>query len=240
MPSSLALAYQRRHALLALDAARAVGRAWGEPAAEFARTAAAIDAGSHAQAVALADAYMAMVLGESPMGVDPGTVGRQVDRKELWERPAKHARMAHSTAVGLIYAQQLVRTNVQLAARDTWHQWTAGNERVGGYRRVLGAGKNCELCITASTQRYHRDDLQPIHSSCGCTTEPISEPVTARIVDGRPLSVGEVDDSTRDALESAGLAVEDLPPVVVRQHGELGPVLTDARHAWTGPEDLAA
>lgn len=242
MPSELSIRYQRRHALLALEAARRIGRAWGAPAAEFAQIAAAIDAGAHEQAVALADAYMAAAVGAAPLGVDPATVGRQVDRDELWQRPAKQARM-HTTATGLAYAQQLARTNVTLAARDTWHRWTSTDDRIVGYRRVLRGGRNCGLCIVASTQRYHRKQLQPIHSNCRCTVEPIvgaQDP--GQIIDPDRLAFvqGNVDEYTRRAMSRARFAPEDLPEVAVRRHGELGPTLTDARHRFTGPDDLAA
>lgn len=220
MPSSLALAYRRRQALLALNAARAIGRAWGAPADEFVRIAAAIDEGAHTQAVALADAYMAAAVGGTALGIDPSTVGRRVDRAEMWQRPAKHARMAGSTSAGLSYAQQLARSNTFLAARDTWHRWTSSDERITGYRRVLGPGRNCDLCILASSQRYSRSDLHPIHGNCSCSVEPI---------------IG------------ADPGPQDPPPLAdpdsalaIREHGELGPTLTDARHDFTGPEDLAA
>lgn len=247
MPSNLAIAYQRRHALLALNAARRVGRAWGASEDEFVRIAAAIDAGAHAQAVALADAYMAAVTGGVALGVDPSTVGRQVDRDELWQRPSKHARMAGSTAAGLAFAQQLAKTNVLMAARDTWHRWTSTNPNIAGYKRVLGgggaSGRNCGLCLVASTQRYHREQLHPIHGNCSCTVEPImGKADPGLILDKQRLdfAVENADDYTREALSRAKFAPEDLPVVAVRQHGELGPTLTDARHKFTGPEDLAA
>lgn len=43
-----------------------------------------------------------------------------------------------------------------------------------GYERVPDGGA-CVLCLTAAGQRYHSDDLMPIHDKCGCGVEPLTE-----------------------------------------------------------------
>ncbi len=140
----------------------------------------------------------------------------------------------------------LAATDLQLVRRQALSDTLqTAPERVVGYRRVLGPGENCGLCITASTQRYHRATLLPIHSHCGCGIEPIigtRSPPT--VIDRDRLEVvtdalGD-DPYTRSALSRIRLDVDDLPTVVVRDHGELGPVLTNSRHVFTGPDDLGA
>lgn len=100
---------------------------------------------------------------------------RGVDPTEVFARPTVTARTAISQgkdfleAVGLARqrATELAETNVMLTQRATTAAMGATDKRVVGYRRVL-TGDSCVLCATASTQRYHRGQLHPIHSHCDC------------------------------------------------------------------------
>lgn len=88
------------------------------------------------------------------------------------------------------------------------------------YRRVP-TGRSCDLCRTAAENVYNVAQLLPIHPHCDCRVLP----------------------------DTAGFRVpqRDLPSIpppsapadpVVREHGELGPVLVDRAHDFTGPGDL--
>lgn len=68
---------------------------------------------------------------------------------------------------------RLVRTDLQLAQTHAAQEWMTDEPRVVGYERVLGPGDNCPLCVAASTRRYYREDLMPIHERCACTVAPI-------------------------------------------------------------------
>ena len=163
------------------------------------------------------------------------TVGRPASLEQTLRRPyvTTWTALARGTAP-------------QIARRETLNRRIAqSGERIVGYRRVLGPGENCGLCIVASTQRYHRDDLMPIHSSCGCGIEPlIGTRTPPRVLDRDLLKATRTaldgDPYTRSNLSRLRLDPEDLPTVEVRHHGELGPVLTDSRHQHTSPSDLAA
>lgn len=104
-----------------------------------------------------------------------GTNLRGVDPAEVFTRPTVTARTAISDGHDFTEAMKLARiratdlatTNVMLTQRSTVAAMGKTDKRVVGYRRVL-TGDSCNLCVTVSTQRYHRGDLHPIHSHCDC------------------------------------------------------------------------
>lgn len=143
-----------------------------------------------AHSVSLVDAYMsakASLAGHRShvQGLNPALYTVDAIRKrparEVYERPfgAFGAHLAAGTDVaaavtsGLASLERLVRTDLQLAQTHAARDWMAAEDRVVGYRRVLGPGKNCELCEAASLRRYRKEHLLPIHEHCGCWVEPI-------------------------------------------------------------------
>ena len=88
------------------------------------------------------------------------------------------------------------------------------------YRRVP-TGRSCDLCRTAAEQFYNVAQLLPIHPHCDCRVLPVHS---------------EVRVPQRDLPKSPAPSAPADP--VVREHGELGPVLVDRSHAFTGPGDL--
>jgi hypothetical protein len=72
-------------------------------------------------------------------------------------------------------AEGLAATDLQLAKTHSSRLALAGrgDERIVGYRRVLTGAENCAMCVLASTQRYHVEDLLPIHPACDCAVAPI-------------------------------------------------------------------
>lgn len=117
------------------------------------------------------------------------------------------------------------------------------NGTVVGWRRVLSNNPNhCALCILATTQRYRKPDLLPIHPGCGCTVAPLfdtDERSDTRVLD--PSLAQEIHNVIRRDLGSeyvsagGGVTGEKYAAggverryrdiVIVREHGELGPVL---------------
>ena len=117
-------------------------------------------------------------------------------------------------------ATGMVRTDLQLAKTHAVAYVTENADHVRGYWRVPDGGA-CDLCLLAAEQTYSRGDLMPIHERCGCDVEPIFGSDAQRAASPEPAAPQDPD------LE---LAVED--------HGELGPVLTVAGQAFTGPDDI--
>lgn len=88
--------------------------------------------------------------------------------------------------------ERMVSQDIQGASRNM-HQVAMRNtdpKQVTGFRRVVHpelseSGRSCGLCIVASTMRYTRGDLLPIHSGCNCETVEIYK------VDGVEYDPGE-------------------------------------------------
>lgn len=187
------------------------------------------------QAVGLAAGYIGAVTGETlPVDAEQVAAGLRggVGVAAVYSRPTitLRAKLAegldYSAAVKAAAARldATARGDVALAARQGAHEAMAQSSRIVGYRRVTD-GKACMLCLTASTQRYHIADLMPIHSRCGCTIAPIIGAADPGHILDRELL---------DRLKGV------RTPVAVHEHGELGPVLTEAGQHFTGPAQLAS
>lgn len=140
---------------------------------------------------------------------------------------------------GLDRADVMARMDVTLARRDQSNVTVLASHRTKAYRRVihpeLSETGTCGLCIAAADRRYNRGDLMPIHDRCNCEVVPIT-------AEGDPG--GTLNDADLAAVYASAESnyAKDLLKVKykVRDHGELGPVLTDARHHWRGPLEVAA
>lgn len=263
---ALAVAYTARYNRLRLAAAVAVGRAWDRfanvddtSASRFAETAAGIALAAQTQTAAAVDGYIALALGTvtgegSPAGVDAASVTGAAVRAgaepvEVYHRPIVTARSALSEgkswveaiAIGRARAVQTAATDVSLTQRAATVQAVGANDRIVGYRRTL-TGTSCALCATASTQRYRRGDLMPIHAGCDCGVAPIIGDRDPGQVINRPL-VQQLKQAKSDAPTRRLVVDQDgtvrLPEVAVREHGELGPILTEADDHFAGPSDIA-
>jgi hypothetical protein len=114
------------------------------------------------------------------------------------------------------------------------------------YKRVPGGEKPCALCEIAADQVYFTDDLLPLHDNCMCDIEEDDgEAFDADKLSKHHLGFVETLLNTGDQQKTIGdLADHDAPPeayhnlVAVRQHGELGPVLTWKHQKFTAPSDL--
>jgi hypothetical protein len=215
--------------------------------------------GGLGQMAAMTDAYLATIesiaTGEptAPVGVDRLTTEtlRGTPASEVYTRPGTTVWTALSEGKafpdawqqGLDRLLSLGTTDLQLAKTHTSRSILAGKDDVIVYRRVLEGPKSCGMCIVASTQRYHKGDLMPIHGGCDCSVLPIygADP-KQRILEPDLL------DDVRDRLDERGLydqtrkTGDDIPRyqdvIVVHEHGELGPVLTRKGDEFTGPSDL--
>lgn len=206
------------------------------------------------QAAQLTDAYLLEVATrmrptrpfETGGAVQPATLRRGVTHEGAYGRLADQYRymasIGHDPADILARiterARVMVGTDLQLALRNQSMRWMWRND-LELWRRVirpeLATEGTCALCVVASDRVYYRGDLMPIHDRCGCDVLPIigdDDP-------GRFLNQEDLDDLYDEAGSTYG---QDLKKVRVRidEHGELGPVLSDARHARPTPPNAAA
>ena len=138
---------------------------------------------------------------------------------------------------GALRISSLVSTDIQLARRNAGFAARGKNNRIVGYARTLTGSENCALCYIASTQRYHVKDLLPIHPGCDCGEMPIyGNQDPGQVIDEVRLDATHEAVSTRFGGPDYSGAGYDK--IAIREHGELGPMLTVADQNFTGPSDL--
>lgn len=185
---------------------------------------------------------------------------------QLWSALKSGSDFMDAMNAAGVRAAQSAATDVSLTMRDSAAEFqnlsTEFEQRVIGWERVLDP-EACAFCAAASTQRYQYPnparvvDLQekfdvdngwPMHANCNCTLAPIfddndrsikafNDKVLRNIKDanaGQDAAYWQarhfrVDGQTGDVI---------LPEVAVHEHGELGAVLTDAAHQFSGPGDI--
>ncbi|PRX95580.1 hypothetical protein [Allonocardiopsis opalescens] len=109
------------------------------------------------------------------------------------------------------------------------------------WRRVLVGSENCGLCVVASTQRYRVEDLNPIHPGCDCEVAGIFGADPGQVIDPELLErVHEAVEELTGASDRGARAVDyrSITVEMIREHGELGPMLARPRDRFTGPGDL--
>lgn len=178
-----------------------VGRLWDrlrpigdDSARRFARAAAAAVASAQSTASTTTAGFLKIATGSSgPTTPIVGIALRGIDPITVYMRGIISAR-AHLASggsptdalrIGRERSVSTAQTDVMLAQRAAVDEW-AKADRIVGYRRVL-TGASCVLCATASTQRYHRGDLMPIHPRCDCGIAPIIGKSDPGHVINRPL-----------------------------------------------------
>lgn len=200
----------------------------------FLRRALPFVAATQRQSVALTEAFLASELQRRPVGVNAAEIAATIRTgatpAQVYRRPfvtvwsALGAGTAWGAAVqkGLARAVSTAQTDVQLAMRSTLRDVGQADDLILGYARVPDGGA-CEFCRQVAGQRYHVEDLMPIHNHCGCGVDVITAE-NRREFTGR----GPVQPHRR----------EDAPSVEIREHGELGPVLVNGDHHFTTEEAI--
>lgn len=223
----------------------------------FAAQAAQLVAGGQRAVASLTDVYLATLLADmvggdvAPVGVDPGLVAgglRGVDPQQVYQRPfeqvwtelGKGKPLTEAVAAGERRARLLGETDLQLAKTHTAREVMSSREDIVAYRRVLNGAGNCGLCVISSTQRYHKRDLLPIHPGCDCGVAPvIGREDPGQVIDQALLDEAHAAIEERFGTFDAGGRAPDYRKVLlVREHGELGPVLTVRSHKFTGADGL--
>lgn len=273
-------AYVRRYNRLRTTTGLLVGRLWDQyagfddgAAERFATAAASTVVAAQTATGTQVDGYLAALAGGTAEGLDPAAftgaaVRNGADPLDVYLRSIIAARAAvglkpfrDAMRLGRNRAVSSAETDVALAQRAAVN--TSGATK---YRRVL-TGQSCALCATASTQRYHRGNLMPIHSHCDCGIAPILGSEDPGHVINRKL-LNDIKQQGPNVWESRGFGVDDQGRVFVRdrsvslnsqiegpdrlwrqrkpvrfdvnEHGELGPVLTEHGHDFTSAADIAA
>lgn len=244
--------------------------AWRDAdAVAFARSAVPLVAGAQRATSSLTSAYLVRSIAQGTRqpirmpGVAPGDfVGaavRDADPFVVYQRPfgqvwkdlALDKPLDEAVGNGLLRLQVIAQTDVQLAKTATSKAVLGNAKDVIGYRRVLTGDRSCGLCIVASTQRYHKQNLMPLHPGCDCAVAPIlrGEPAA-------PLLEPDVLAGTHDAIEqrfgkaASGARVIDgvirangkplsyRDVLISHDHGEIGPVLAVRGQKFTGPSEI--
>jgi hypothetical protein len=206
----------------------------------------------------LTGAYLAALLGDMlgqpprprPVPARTGAQLRGVDPDEVYARPFRT--MYASLGDGKPFEQamkdaarrltHIAATDLQLAKTHTARDVLDEQPQVQGYQRVLTGSRSCGLCVVASTQRYRKAELLPIHPGCDCTVAPIvggQDP-------GQVINADRLED-VHDAIEQTfGVSdrggrnpIDYRDVLVTHEHGEIGPVLARRGDHFTGPGDLA-
>jgi hypothetical protein len=146
---------------------------------------------------------------------------RGVGAAEVYRRPAVtiYTALANGTAYNAALEEgtnrllSIVSTDLQ-QARNRQASRSVQSSGFRFYRRVLSGKEDCDKCRIASTNRYRKADLMPIHPGCDCGVEPLVE------FDPEP-------DPRADT-------------VVTNMHGELGPTLGWAADNFTSAADIPA
>jgi len=147
---------------------------------------------------------------------------------EMWTSLKNGALFDDALAAGLNRVSELADDDMSLAYRKASTLAFEKQPRVKGYRRVvrpeMSKGGTCPLCHLASENRYHKSDLLPIHTHCRCAVMPI---------------VGKSDPASRLNAEDLGQLERPNETPVIRNHGELGPVLQIAGQHFTTEAQVA-
>jgi hypothetical protein len=185
---------------------------------------------------------------------------RGVPADDVYRRPAvtTYTSLSDGTAFAIAKDQGLARL-LSIASTDL--QQARNRQATAAYgstgfeytERVLSGTENCALCVIASTQRYRKRELMPIHPGCDCGQRGVKAQTDPGQVINRDLlelthtqidaKLGGTDRGARalgrDKTTSAGNPISDYTDLIIsNQHGELGPTLAWRNDHFTGPADI--
>lgn len=151
------------------------------------------------QSVSLTNAYLGRTLERQPLALPieeligasirngtPPAVVYERPFITLWGGLADGSAYQDAARKALDRATSTAAWDVQGSMRATAAAVGRRDGRIYGYERVPDGGA-CQFCLVASTQRYHSDDLMPLHNHCGCGIEPLTEDASASGIIHRDL-----------------------------------------------------
>lgn len=109
-----------------------------------------------------------------PLDEVTGDALRGVPMDEVYRRPftsvwidlSKGKGIEDAARAGAQRAEVIAATDLELARTRMAQRVISADSRVTGYRRVLNGAHSCALCVLASTVRYHKEELMPLHPRC--------------------------------------------------------------------------
>lgn len=182
-------------------------------------------------AIALTDAYMSHIMGGSPIGLDsnaiishirPGTLPPEVIGRSfetVWSA-IESIGYDNALAKGEARLASTVTMDIAMSAREAAKAYGLSSDRVAGFLRRLYPGC-CSFCVDIDGAYVRSDDASPLHNNCRCTLVPVevgSEESKREFTD---LSPGSIIGNTE-----------------IQEHGELGPMITNKRDHFTGPNAI--
>lgn len=192
------------------------------------------------QVSALTDAYLSQTLSAllgtrvAPRGPIDTDLLRGVAVAEVYSRPFVEVRtklslgLTYDAAVsaGVARLTDITLADMQMAKRNTAQSVLSQTGGVIGYMRTLTGNVNCAMCYVASTQMYHKEALLPIHPGCDCGVIAVADKGEQVINPSRLTATHEAVEDRLGASDSGARAPDYRKQLIVREHGELGPVLT--------------
>tara|TARA_R110000803_G_scaffold136109_3_gene203091 strand:+ start:547 stop:1347 length:801 start_codon:yes stop_codon:yes gene_type:complete len=158
---------------------------------------------------------------------------------DLYTALDKGKTMTQAVDAGARRISSIASTDIQLARRNAGFATRGRNDGIVGYARTLTGAENCALCYVASTQRYTRGELMPIHPGCDCGEMPIyGNQDPGQVIDEVRLEATHEAVQQRFGSSDRGGREIDYRKIAIREHGELGPMLTIADQNFTGPNQL--
>lgn len=190
-----------------------------------------------------ADYDVDVASGTALRGVDPFEV-YQRPFTQIWRELSEDKTLDEAVESAPVRAKSIASTDAQLAKTRTAQQIIRQEPRIVGYARVLTGEESCGLCVIASTQRYGSDDLLPIHPGCDCAVQPllgtqrIPQILDQKLLDEAHAAIAAT--FGEDAVDASARDLDYRKVILVRQHGEIGPMLTVASHRFTSENALKA
>ncbi|WP_157536540.1 hypothetical protein [Kitasatospora mediocidica] len=205
----------------------------------------------------LTDLYIAQILSEmagrrvQPLGIPAEKVTGAALRngvtpeieyerpfKEIWYQLSQDVEFSQAVGLGEQRALSMIATDLQLARTHSSRiALSESGPQLGvvGYRRIVSSARSCQLCQIAATQRYHIAELMPIHNNCTCGVSPI----TAEKDPGQRIDKAFLHEEAQASDVSGKFSPYYGNHILeVREHGELGPVLTVRGQSFRGPADI--
>lgn len=252
--ASVSVALRQRLIEVVLQAFASRGDYRGADADAFVEQILPVVLGAQQQMGALTDAYLSSMVGDmfggasAALGVQIPQSIRGVPPQEVYRRPfvtiwtalSQGKSMTEAVRQGQTRLESITGTDLQLVRTEATRQVLGGDSRVQFYRRVLRGSYNCAMCVIASTQRYRKEKLMPIHPGCDCGTRPLpAGQDTGQVIDPDLLEAAHEAVAKGTGQTDRGGRLPDYRDIIIdRQHGELGPLMALRRNDFTGPADI--
>ncbi|MET9959339.1 hypothetical protein ABZ128_09655 [Streptomyces sp. NPDC006326] len=180
------------------------------------------------------------VTGRALRGVDPEEVYRR-PFVDVWTALSEDEPFDEALKRGAHRLETIAKTDLQLARTHTVREVGDDMPRFEYTVRELQGEYDCALCMIASTQRYRKRDLAPIHPGCDCLVKLVTaDEDPGQIIDEERLqAIHDAVEAALGTFDRGGRAVDYRKIIISREHGEIGPVLGYRGQRFTGPDEIS-